>query len=165
MPIERCEQCGFDSEQWTTSQAMAALGELPARWRESVTALTVDQLGTRPIPEMWSIAEYANHVRETLFGMRFLLDTARAEPGTNLGEPPDPGFDPEPRTVDIKAALAGIDHEANTLRDQLSALPDGEWSSTVRIDGRQVDAHWIARHAVHDATHHLLDVDRLRRAL
>ena len=25
---------------------------------------------------MWSIAEYADHVREVLFGMRFVLDTA-----------------------------------------------------------------------------------------
>jgi hypothetical protein len=28
-----------------------------------------------------------------------------------------------------------------------------------------VDLHWIARHAVHDATHHLADVELLRYAL
>jgi len=33
---------------------------------------------------MWSIAEYADHVRRVLFGMRFLLDTAVTQPGTVL---------------------------------------------------------------------------------
>jgi len=33
------------------------------------------------------------------------------------------------------------------------------------VDGDRVDLHWIARHAVHDPTHHLRDVARLRAAL
>jgi hypothetical protein len=32
----------------------------------------------------------------------------------------------------------------------------------VMLDGTDVDLHWIVRHAVHDASHHLLDVKRLR---
>jgi hypothetical protein len=46
---------------------------------------------------MWSIAEYVDHVREVLFGMRFLLDTAVHDPGTDLAEPPEPSFEPEQR--------------------------------------------------------------------
>jgi hypothetical protein len=35
----------------------------------------------------------------------------------------------------------------------------------VIVADEAVDLHWIARHAVHDATHHLQDVTRLRANL
>lgn len=165
MVVERCEQCGFDSDQWTDIEAMTAIGELPVRWRDSVSSLTADQLHYRPMPEMWSIAEYVDHVREVLFGMRFVLDTAVTQPGTDLGDPPDTPFDPEPRFVDIEEALSGIDREASALGDRLAGLPASAWDSKATAGNDEMDAHWIARHAVHDATHHLLDVDRLREVL
>jgi hypothetical protein len=114
---------------------------------------------------MWSIAEYADHVREVLFGMRFLLDSAISQPGTDLGESPQPQFDPQPRQIDVDVALSGIGSEADSLTKQLSGLSSDDWSLTVTFDGTSVDPHWIARHVVHDATHHLLDIDRLRLAL
>ena len=63
---------------------------LPAQWQRAVSEVDPDQLCDRPIPEMWSIAEYADHVREVLFAMRFLLDTqlfGGARQRTS-GEPP-----------------------------------------------------------------------------
>jgi len=39
------------------------------------------------------------------------------------------------------------------------------WASTVTVDGVARDLHWVAGHAVHDATHHLGDIERLRRSL
>ena len=114
---------------------------------------------------MWSIVEYADHVREVLFGMRFLLDTAISQPGTDLGESPQPQFDSQARQVDVEAALRDIDNEARSLSQRLSELSSDEWSLTVTLDGTSVDPHWIACHIVHDATHHLLDVVRLRSAL
>jgi len=38
-------------------------------------------------------------------------------------------------------------------------------SRSTALDGDEIGPHWIARHAVHDATHHLLDVRRLCDAL
>jgi hypothetical protein len=163
--VEKCEQCQFDGEQWTDIGAMDAIAALPVRWRDAVLGLSSDQLHRRPVPEMWSIAEYVDHVREILFGMRFVLDAAVAQPGTDLGEPPEPRFDPAPRAIDVEVALVGIDREAKALRDRLAELPDSDWSARAIVGGNEVDAHWIARHAVHDGTHHLLDVGRLREAL
>jgi hypothetical protein len=114
---------------------------------------------------MWSIAEYTDHVREVLFGMRFLLTTAVSQPGTDLGESPAPQFASQPRQIDVNAALDGIDSEARSLGQQLSGLSSDDWLLTVTFDGTSVDPHWIARHIVHDATHHLLDIARLRTAL
>lgn len=165
MLAERCEECNFEGERWTDIEAMTAIAVLPARWRRAVSGLTSDQLHHRAIPEMWSVAEYVDHVREVLFGMRFVLDIAVTQPGTDLGQPPEPRFDPVPRFVDTQAALAGIESEAGALGDRLAELPASAWYSKVTVGGDAVDARWIARHAVHDATHHLLDVARLREAL
>ena len=161
---ERCEQCGFDGDDWTDAGALGAVAELPNRWASAVSGLRSSDLLRRPVPDMWSIAEYTDHVREVLFGMRFLLDTAVSQPGADLGTSPESRFDTEPRPIEIDSALAGIGREATALREDLSELSPEEWASTVILDGTEVDPHWIVRQAIHDATHHLLDVIRLRNA-
>ena len=162
---ERCEECGFDGEAWSDEAALDAIGRLPVEWYEAVAGLEADELQRRPIPEMWSIAEYTDHVREVLFAMRFLLDSAVDQPGVNLGEAPEPEFAPTPRAIDVPSALGGIEREATALRDRLGELAETAWRSTAIVGSDEVDAHWICRHAVHDATHHLADVRRLRQAL
>ena len=144
---------------------IAAIQRLPSRWSTAVAGLIPGDQLRRPVDQMWSIAEYTDHVREVLFGMRFLLDTAVSQPGADLGDSPPSQFDSQPRQIDVEAALDGIDHEARSLSLQLSELSSDDWYLTVTFDGTTVDPQWIARHAVHDATHHLLDIVRLRSAL
>jgi hypothetical protein len=165
MTVERCEECGFDGADWSDSDAIEAVRGLPRRWAEAVSAMTVEDLCRRPVERSWSVGEYADHVREVLFGMRFLLDTAVSQPGTDLGAAPESVFDPEPRVVDGERSLMGIGREAALLVEGLAALTTAEWTATVILDGEARDPRWIVRHAVHDATHHLLDVERLRAAL
>jgi len=163
--VEVCAGCGFDGRVWTDAAALSAIAELPGRWSKAVEGLSDSKLQRRPIPAMWSIAEYVDHVREVLFGMRFLLDTAVGAPGTDLGDAPQPRFDPEPQVIDVERALSGLSAEARHLRDGLAAVTPDAWPSNVIVGGEAHDLHWIARHAVHDPTHHLHDVERLRAAL
>ena len=114
---------------------------------------------------MRSIAEYADHVREVLFAMRFVLDVAIENPGTDLGNPPEPEFTSTPKPIEISTALAAIDTEARQLAARLRQLSERDWASEVSFGSQTRDPHWISRHAVHDASHHLEDVDRLRAAL
>jgi hypothetical protein len=165
MRVERCGECGFDSEGWSDGAALDEISRLATQWIEAVAGLDAEQLQRRPIPGMWSIAEYADHVREVLFGMRFVLDSAVNQPGVDLGVPPEPEFAATPRAIDVTLALAGIDSEAKALRDRLAELAEGSWSSAAIVGDDAVDAHWICRHAVHDASHHLGDVRRLRQSL
>lgn len=164
-PVEVCTECGFDGGQWSDDQAVAAIAELPGRWSKAIEGLARTELQRRPIPSMWSIAEYLDHVREVLFGMRFLLDTGLQDSGTDLGDPPEPRFDPEPRVIDVDVSLAGLSAEADQLHHALAAARQRDWRSNVIVGGEPHDLHWIARHAVHDPTHHLRDVERLRAAL
>ena len=165
MAVEQCDECGFDAADWSDSSAVTAIEGLPACWHEALEGLTSMELHRRPIPTMWSIAEYADHVREVLFGMHFLLDTAVMTPGADLGESPSSPFDPEPRRIEITVAVAGIEREATALRERLTQLTADQWNLAVRLDRDDVNPHWIARHVVHDATHHLGDVAHLRAAL
>jgi DinB superfamily len=163
--FERCDECGFNGEEWSDAAAISAIEVLPTRFASAVAGLNSDDLFRRPVDGQWSIAEYADHVREVLFGMRFLLDVAVTQPGTDLGESPSSPFEPESRRIDIDAAMVGIEREVTTLVTTFSELSPNEWRSIVTLDGADIDAHWIVRHAVHDSTHHLLDLERLRLAL
>ena len=141
MDYETCDECGFNGEEWSDAVAISAIAGLPARFANAVAGLSSDELLRRPVDGHWSIAEYADHVREVLFGMRFLLDMVVTQPGTDLGKSPSSPFQPESRHIDI------------------------DWHSIVMLDGINVDPHWIVRHAVHDSTHHLFDIEHLRSAL
>lgn len=162
---EACVECGFNAEEWSDAEALLAIEDLPARYVVAVAELTSDELLRRPVDNRWSIAEYADHVREVLFGMRLLLEMSITHAGTDLGESPSSPFQPEPRRIEIDSALAGIEREAASLLVSFSKLSPIEWDSTVTLDGTDVDPRWISRHAVHDATHHILDIERLRLAL
>jgi hypothetical protein len=164
MAVERCDECGFDGDDWTDDGARDAIAELPVRWTATVSEVDPVAARRRPIPDMWSILEYADHVREVLFAIRFALDSAVAQPGIDLGGVPEPRFDVTPRDIDSDAALEGIAREAELLRRRLGEISAADWESTAIVDGDELNAHWLARHAVHDATHHLADVARLRAA-
>ena len=75
-----------------------------------------DQL-RRPLDQMWSIAEYTDHVREVLFGMRYLLDTAISQPATDLGESPPSQFDSQPRQIDVDAAPEPVKANETSSQD------------------------------------------------
>lgn len=143
--MERCDECGFDGSEWTDRTALDAVKDLPGQWRMAVSGLTVSDLQRRPLSDRWCIVEYADHVREVVFGMRVLLDVAVDQPGTDLGESPEPLFDPEPRAVNLDATLARIDEEVTRLRMSFAALATDAWASTVILDGEEIDPHWIER--------------------
>lgn len=91
--------------------------------------------------------------------------TAPWQPGADLGDAPEPTFEPAPRDVDRGDALEGISREAESLRRRLLEISPLDWGSAAIVGASEVDAHWICRHAVHDAMHHLMDVKRLQIAL
>ena len=57
-----------------------------ARWAQAIDGLPMIPMARRPVAGMWSSAEYTDCVRETTFGMRFLLDIAISGGDVDLGE-------------------------------------------------------------------------------
>lgn len=163
--VERCSECGFDGGTTTTPEAILILSELPDWWAAVIMGVSTTDLGSRPIIGMWSIAEYTDHVREVAFGMRFVLDTAIQSPGLDLGESPTPIFTEAPQPISTAAALDRFRSEIEHLVDSLQGLSPEQQRGTVTIDGSVVNSDWVVRHAVHDITHHIGDIQRLKQAL
>ncbi len=166
MVAEHCDECRFDGGRWTDQDVLTTLGVLGPLWDGYLEGADERVLHTRPSPEQWSIAEYTDHLGQTLWAMRFLVAVARETPGHDLGEVHGRPFDPEPAAVDLAAARARLSDEAARLAAALAEVEVQQWpTATVAFTDQIVDLGWIGRHGMHDAMHHLHDVGRIRVAL
>jgi hypothetical protein len=167
----RCEECGFDADSVSPSDAVVALRSLSRRWR-AATALADreddDVLRRRPSPEVWSVLEYAAHTRDAIavngWAMGRTLDEDHPVfewPGEDVREKAAAGYSslaPE-AVVDELAANAG------RAAERAERVDAGDWRRTASIPDAHgdVDALWFLHHAVHEGTHHLRDVERVLR--
>jgi hypothetical protein len=164
---ERCTECGFDGEHLMTGDAITALRSMGRRWRELFKDVPEERLRTRPDPQVWSPLEYAAHTRDVIAlvgrGMNEVLKG---------GEPSFPSIEPDPpgdagavdhgyNALDPPDVLDQLAAEAEHMAERASkALPE-HWSRQATTGGEATDAGWLLRHAVHDASHHLRDVERI----
>jgi len=159
---ERCAECGFDGTRLTVPDAIAALRSMGRRWREAFQDVSDERLRRRPSPTVWSPLEYAAHTRDVLDliggGLPAVLDDARPSyPGVVPDEDaPDHGYN----ALDPAAVTDQLAANAERIADRAErALPE-HWDRTATLGGEETDAGWILRHAVHDASHHLRDVQK-----
>jgi hypothetical protein len=162
MEPERCPECGFDATLLTTADASASLRSMGRRWREVFKDVADDRLRRRPEELVWSPLEYAAHTRDVLallgWGMNQVLEGSR--PTLDATEPDPPGADHGYNELDPATVLGELESNAERIARRADrALPE-HWKRTATIGGRETDAGWLLRHAVHDASHHLRDVER-----
>ena len=163
MDPERCAECGFDATLLTTADAITSLRSLGRRWRESFGDSPEDVLRRRPAPEVWSSLEYAGHTRDVLaligYGLEQILDDTRPTFPAIESAPdaPDHGYN----ALDADHVLAELEANAERMAVRAERALPQHWSRTATIGDREVDAGWLIRHAVHDATHHLRDVEHI----
>jgi hypothetical protein len=166
-----CPECGLDYKSMPVGEAIAAIRGLPRRYRAPLTRLLPGEddsvLRARPAHETWSALEYAAHVRDVLGWyegwVRQILaedrpvlegigrDEAAVEYGYNEQDP-----------VAVADELAA---RAEALAATLETVPDEAWD---RIGLRGDEERSIATHArraVHEGSHHLLDIGRGLRAV
>ena len=124
------------------------IAQLPAGFASAIEGLRDSELQRRPVATMWSIAEYIDHVRETTFGMRFILaDRARSLRHRSRGNPQRRGSTLSPASSTCGRHSMGYARGAQQLHDQLRRLAEPSWESTVMVGGEIVDVRLIARHA------------------
>jgi len=121
------------------------------------------QLRVRPAPEVWSAIEYAAHTRDIaalhLFGVKQALT------GTEPVFPPiDDGLvdaaavgyaDADPRGVVIE-----IGEETQGLSRLAEDAGPQAWSQGITVGEQRSDVRRMLGHVLHDALHHLDDVER-----
>jgi hypothetical protein len=162
--VDSCGECGFDYftlPRFALSPSIALGGtQHAARLAAPPAALT-----TRRAPGVWSPLEYACHVRDVLVVQRERIVATQTED--------QPVFSPmdrerrvvedaynsqEPADVALALLTAAVD-----LAELVAGLDDRGWARTGVYNFPETavrDVDWIARHTLHEMTHHLMDVDR-----
>lgn len=77
-----------------------------------------------------------------------------------LGDP-DPGPIQLMRLDYTWTAVAGLVANIRALADTIDEFPAGRWYHGAVLHGRTVAALELANYGVHEAVHHLVDLDRL----
>jgi MOSC domain-containing protein YiiM len=160
VPPETCDACRFDGAQYDLRDTLGTLRALTPMWRHATEGVADDVLTARPAPAVWSAVEYLSHSADVVAAMGRLLHATLTIDDLDLPDlPPTPT--PEPET--LADALLRFEANVKRLHDKATAAGPARavaWRRTSRLRDQVVDAAWILRHAVHDATHHQMDVGR-----
>jgi hypothetical protein len=169
--MERCEECGFDPADLRPPDMAVAIRSFGRRYRTPLTrglaGEDLDELvRLSPAPGVWSALEYSGHVRDI-----FRTFDDRVRRALEGREPDDPVVDWEGKvaagsaTLEREAVADDLADAADTLSVTLSELTGDEWNlRTLTGRGRDVAIVDLATIAVHEGSHHLLDVGRVLRA-
>ena len=162
---ETCEECGFDSHAWRRRDAASLLSNLGYWWRLATDGLPAADLGQRPAPEVWSALEYGLHSALVLAVIRVGVEMILADDGCLLPDPPaaeDAGATAGQATALTLApafVAAELEREAKALGELAGAK--ASWANTGRqADGTVHQAEALLIHAVHDVSHHQMDIGR-----
>ena len=159
---ETCDQCGFDGARWSTGDLAHAFSYIPFRAAYTLEGLPGDVPGRRLRADTWSMLEYLDHVRTVVWGHRFIVDIAGQDPGIDLGTPDELPFEAEVAQLDRDAVGDALHEECLAMETTLEVLSPSDWTRSVVIGGRSITVAGAVGHAMHDATHHMHDLGRLR---
>ena len=165
--IETCAECGFDSRRWNIHDADTLMGDLGFWWRHATRGLPDPVLAARPAEGVWSVLEYGLHSSLVTAINRAGIEMILAEDGVTLPDPPtlpDAGGS-DALALDRAAVLADLDREGRALASVARQAPAQGWNHRGRLGPVELRAGWALLHAVHDATHHMMDVGRVLAAL
>jgi hypothetical protein len=163
--MEACEVCGFEWEAITAA-------EVPLRLRSAARGY-VEALGTdgldlhrRSEPDVWSVIEYTAHARDVLFNLRDRIVVGLVEDNPT----------PKPTYVDIRIEsgmyaadtperqAVEIDVAADLLARTIEALTPEQLVRPIFYPWPRPATRnllWVAAQALHEAEHHLSDVQTL----
>lgn len=168
---ERCDGCGFDPAQFKDRDLGHGVKALGDRWVVFVDAFErradgKDLLRTRPEAPVWSALEYACHLRDVL-----ALFTERVERTLQEDRPELGWWDHEAAVEEQRyfeqdpGAVAGqIAGNADDLADALRRVPKDGWQRPATRLGRKFTVAGLARFALHEGYHHLMDAERAAQA-
>jgi hypothetical protein len=171
MGLERCDECGFDPSELRPRNLPVAIRSYGRRYRAPLTRGLADEdlddiVRRSPSADVWSAIEYCAHVRDI-----FRVFDDRVRCALTDTEPSETVVDWEGKVTAASPTLArealadDLDDAADTFATVLSELADHEWRlPTITGRGKPATIAEVAVIAVHEGSHHLLDVGRVLRA-
>jgi hypothetical protein len=168
---ERCPECAFDPNGVSAADLPAAVANLGRRYQAPLTRFLPGEdaslVVARPLPGVWSALAYACHVRDVLSIFDGRIARMLAEDSPELGwwdheaAVEADGYEKQP-AAEVASAIAT---NAAALAATLADVPDDGWDRTgTRRDGEVFTVLGAGRFALHEGTHHLLDIGRVLRA-
>jgi hypothetical protein len=166
-----CPECGFDFDACDPQETPTLIRAFPPRYRIPLErALPGEDLDTivraRPSPTTWSALEYACHARDS-----FWLYDERVTTTMKEDRPSFPRMRRDALVVerdynheDPAAVLTGLEGATRALAVELEYVKDDAWTRRAYRDDLEMTVAWMARNAVHEGQHHLLDIGRALRA-
>jgi hypothetical protein len=167
-----CAECGFSYEALSGRDVPAAVRSFAKRYRAPLTRFLPGEDGEtlvrqRPAPSTWSALEYAAHVRD-VFGnyerwiRQCLLEDRPVMEGPGPDDLAAEGRYNEDDPVAVADALAA---NAERLAATIDAIPDHGWDRSGLRRGEERSVLLMSRRAVHEGSHHLLDIGRGLRSV
>jgi S-DNA-T family DNA segregation ATPase FtsK/SpoIIIE len=165
-PEDRCDECGYAYGVITRAEIPLALRARAVDFRTRLDRLEDEVLRAHPLSGTWSVLEYACHVRDLLQVQRerielaLVADEPRFSPMRREDRVVEERYN-EQDPVTVGQELFG---SAGRLAATFESLDGQGWSRTGIYNWpstRVRTVEWIGQHTVHEAQHHLHDVDRL----
>jgi hypothetical protein len=167
-----CPECGFDYDAIDPDATADVIRAFGRRYRAPLSRGLPDEdlvavLRTRPVTGGWSALEYACHVRDSFAVYDWRLARALAEdrPDLPATRRDDAAVERDYNGQDPNAVADELAAAAEKLASALDALPADAWAREFTREGLTLNVDWLARNAVHEGNHHLLDVGRVLRAV
>ena len=166
-----CPECGLDYEEMPVADAIAAIRGFGRRYRAPLTRLLPGEddtvLRQRPAPDVWSALEYAGHVRDVFGFYEVWVRQTLAEDRPELRgpDPDEAAREARYNEQDVDAVVEGVETRSQALAATLERVPDDGWDRVGVRRGEERSVLLTARRAVHEGSHHLLDIGRGLRAV
>jgi hypothetical protein len=168
--VDRCAECGFDPSELRPADTAVAVRSFvrryPAPLMRGLPGEDLDDIVRRsPAPGVWSALEYTAHVRDVfrVFDGRVRSALAGEEVGEMVVDWEGMVAAASP-SLERKAVADDVSEAAATLATTLSELTPADWELSGRNGrGHRMPLRDLALIAVHEGSHHLLDVGRALR--
>lgn len=154
-----CPECGLDTREISPEQVAPLLRSVAASWVEVLGAAT--HVGRRPAAGVWSLLEYACHVRDvlTVFDERLLLMLTAEDPLFADWDQDSTALAQRYGEQDARVVGPQLRRAAQTLAAHFDEVRGARWQRPGRRgDGARFTVATLARYLVHDPVHHLYDV-------
>ena len=165
MPTETCDECGFDASRWTRQDAIRTIEHAGDLVAHAVAGLDPVLANRRSRPDMWSIAEYVDHLRTVFEINRMGAELSLVEPEKVIPPFDHPAIAIEAAELDLAVVLEQLGQQATLLRDFFLAVRDDQWEHALVVDGMRWTVAYVLTHVCHDLLHHLGDIATIRREL
>ena len=157
-----CDECRFDSTQYTIDDCYYSIVDAAARWAHTVQDVPDAKLRERPSPTTWSAIEYFDHSAYVFERMHIRLQASQTRDFTEADKL-GPIIDAEPGDTVSTRSFAEIKELMEINAAKLGMVIRGvkDWDALVPFRGAEIPTSLVLRYAAHDCNHHLHDAGRV----